>query len=78
MKFEVWKDIVSQSTCFKSRLDPVTLGEIEGGTQNLGKRLEWKDRDETWWEKINTSPRYLIDITGTDPLSLGEVGRGEG
>ena len=32
MKFEVWKDIVSQSLYFKSRLDLVTLGEIEGGT----------------------------------------------
>ena len=27
--------------------------------------------------KISTSPRYVIDITGTDPLSLGELeGRG--
>ena len=26
--------------------------------------------------KISTSPRYVIDITGTDPLSLGEL-RGE-
>ena len=32
MKFEVWKDIVSQSSYFKSRLDPVPLGGIEGGT----------------------------------------------
>ena len=22
--------------------------------------------------KISTSPRYVIDITGSDPLSLGE------
>ena len=27
--------------------------------------------------KIITSPRYVIDITGTDPLSLGEL-RGGG
>ena len=26
--------------------------------------------------KISTSLRYVIDITGTDPLSLGELGRG--
>ena len=26
--------------------------------------------------KISTSPRYVIDITGTDPLSLGELGGG--
>jgi len=24
--------------------------------------------------KISTSPRYVIDITGTDPLSLEELG----
>ena len=24
-------------------------------------------------EKIITSPRYVIDLTGTDPLSLGEL-----
>ena len=27
-------------------------------------------------EKIITSPRYMIDITGTDPLSFGVVGGG--
>ena len=27
-------------------------------------------------KKLNTSPRYVIDITGTDPLSLGELGGG--
>ena len=26
--------------------------------------------------KISTSPRYMIDITGTDPLSLGQLGGG--
>ena len=26
MKFDVWKDIVSQSSYFKSRLDSVTVG----------------------------------------------------
>ena len=31
MNFEVWKNIVSQSSYFISRLDPVTLGGIEGG-----------------------------------------------
>ena len=25
-------------------------------------------------EKINTIPRYVIDITGMDPISLGELG----
>ena len=26
--------------------------------------------------KISTSPRYMIEITGTDPLSLGQLGEG--
>ena len=26
--------------------------------------------------KISTSPRYMIDIAGTDPLSLREMGGG--
>ena len=41
---------MSQSSYFKSRPDPVTLGGVLGET-NLGKRLEWRDWDETWWEK---------------------------
>ena len=32
MKFIVWKDIVSPSSYFKSQLDSVTFGGIEGGT----------------------------------------------
>ena len=55
----------------------MTLGGVEGETWNLGKRLEWKDGDETWWEKISTSHGYVIDITGTNLLSLGEL-RGGG
>ena len=31
MKFDVWKDIVSQSSYFKSRPDPVKLGGVGGG-----------------------------------------------
>ena len=26
-------------------------GELGGGNLKLGKHLEWRDRDETWWEK---------------------------
>ena len=56
-------------------------GDIEGWTGeteiletwNLGKRLEWRDRDETWWEGISTSYRYPIDIIGMVPFSLGEL-----
>ena len=37
MKFDVWKDIVSQSSYFKSRLDPVTLGRV-----GVGNLKSWK------------------------------------
>ena len=39
MKFEVWKDILSQSSYFKFRLDLVTLGGIEGGNLKSRKTL---------------------------------------
>ena len=48
MKFDIWKKLVSQSSYFKSRPDLVTLGELEGEARNLGKRLDWRDWDETW------------------------------
>ena len=47
MKFDVWDDIVSQSSYFKCRSDLMTLGGVGGGNLNLGKHLEWRDRDET-------------------------------
>ena len=31
MKFDVWKDIMSQSSYFKFQPDPVTLGRVGGG-----------------------------------------------
>ena len=34
MKFEFWKDIVSQSSYFQFRLDPVTLGELRGNLKS--------------------------------------------
>ena len=46
MKFDVLKDIMSQSSYFKSRPDPVK-GKL-GGNLKLGKRLEWRDRDGNW------------------------------
>ena len=39
MKFDVWKDIMSQSSYFKSRPDPVTLGGVEGGNLKSWKTL---------------------------------------
>ena len=38
MKFDVWNDIVSQSSYFKSRLGLMTLGGVGGG----GNLKSWK------------------------------------
>ena len=35
MKFEFWKDIVCQSSYFKSRPDVVTSGEVGGGEPKI-------------------------------------------
>ena len=52
MKFDVWKGIMSQSSHIKFQPYPVK-GVLGGGAKPklLGKCLEWRDRDETWWEK---------------------------
>ena len=45
---------MSPSSYFKSRPDLVTFGGgggLGGGNLKLGKHLEWRDWDETWWEK---------------------------
>jgi hypothetical protein len=35
MKFDVWNDIVSQSSYFKSRLGLMTLGGVGGGKPKI-------------------------------------------
>ena len=44
MKFDVWKDIVSHSSYFKSLPDPITLGGVGGGNVKSWKML----RVEGW------------------------------
>ena len=39
MTFDIWKNIVSQSSYFKSRPDQVTLGEVGGGSLKSWKTL---------------------------------------
>ena len=39
MKFDVWNDIVSQSSCFKSRSDLMALGGVGGGNLKSWKTL---------------------------------------
>ena len=51
MKLDIKKDLVTQTSYSKSRPDPVSLRGFGGGTGNLGKHLDWRDWDETWWEE---------------------------
>ena len=71
MRFYVWKDIVSQSSYFKSVLDLVTFGGVWGDLKPW-KTLRVEGSRRNLMGKIIISPRYDIDITGTDLLSLGE------
>ena len=54
---------MSQSSYFKSRPDLLTLGGVGGGIPEI-LESDYKFR------------RYMIDVTGLDPLSLGELGGG--
>ena len=53
MKFDVWKNILSQSSYFKSRLDPVTLEKLGGGnlkslkTLKIGMKLGGKNKQRS-------------------------------
>ena len=52
---------------------------LERGNRNLGNRKSWKTLgvERSGWNlmgRISTSSRYVIYISGTDPLSLGELG----
>ena len=41
---------MSQSSYSKSPTRSGDIGgELDGETRNLGRRLEWRDPDETWW-----------------------------
>ena len=55
---------MSQSSYFKSRPDRLTLGGVGGGG---GSEI---------LENAYQCRRYVIDTTGLDPLSLGELGGG--
>ena len=48
IKFDISKEIMSQSSYFKSEPDLLTLG---GGWRGKPEILEntWRDPDETWW-----------------------------
>jgi len=73
MKFEVWKDVLSQSSYSKSRLDLVTLGGIEGGGAKILENAQSGGIGMRLGGENSTSPRYVINITGLDPLFFGAL-----
>ena len=71
---------MSQMLHFEFESDPGTKG-VEGETGNLGNYKSWKTLrvERSGWNlvgRISTCRRYVIDVTGLDPLSLGELGGG--
>ena len=58
---------VSQSSDFKSRLDTVTLRGVGWAVLKSWKMLTVEGSGLNLVGKISTSPRYVIDITRTDP-----------
>ena len=49
----------------------MTLEGFGRGKPKTWKTLRVEGSGRNLLGKINTSPRYMIDINGTDPLSLG-------
>ena len=74
MKFDVWKYIMSQSSYIKYQPYAVK-GMLRGGGRNLNSWKKLRVEGSGWKlvRKISTGPRYGIDITGKDLLSLGEL-----
>ena len=65
------KYLASQSSYFKFWPHPVILGGVRGWN---GKSCETLRVERSGWnlvERIFTNPRYVIDIAGLNPLSLG-------
>ena len=50
MKFHIKKDLLTHISYFNTGQSSVIGGSGEG-IGNLGKRLEWRNQDETWWEE---------------------------
>ena len=48
MKFDIWKEFMSQSSYFRSQPDLLILGGVGGDVGNLGKRLKWRNQNEAW------------------------------
>ena len=60
---------------FKSRPDPISLGQLQGDQKSC-KRLRVEGSGWNLMGRMSTNPKYMIELTGTDLLLLGELGGG--
>ena len=63
-----------QSSYSNSRPDLVTLERVVGGNQKSWKTLRVERSERNLVGRISKCRRYVIDVTGLEPLSLGELG----
>ena len=64
---------MSQSCYFKSRPEPVKLGGVGGGSPTILENAYSGGIGMKLGGETSRSPRYGIDIIGTDLFCLGEV-----
>ena len=75
MKFDIWKELVSQSSYLKSRPDLLTLGGgVGGGNRKSWKTLRVEKSGRNLVGRISKCCIYVIDLTVLDPLSVWELG----
>ena len=74
MKFDIYEGLVSQSPYYKFQSDLVTLGGIGGGNRKSRKTLRVEKSGSNLVGRISKCRRYVIDVTGLDPIFLGELG----
>ena len=64
---------MSRGSHFKSRPDLVVFGGFRRGNQKSWKTLRVERSGLNLVGRINKCRRYVIDVTGLDLLSLGEL-----
>ena len=75
MKFDIYRETMSQSSYFKSRPDLVEFEGVGGGNQKSWKTLRVERSGCNLVGRIRKCRRYVIYVTGLDPLSLEIQGR---
>ena len=66
-------EFMSQSSYFKHRRDLLTLGGVGWGNRKSWKTLKVEESGRSLVDRISKCPRYVIDVTVLDSLSLWGV-----